>query len=84
MTRLIQPHWGRSVLTVPPPAVDGRVGCCRGRVRLTWSLSPHSPAEGVADRVPAARRPNSTGRDPLRPFSVTSAPTGLGTGRAYS
>jgi len=55
--------------TVDLPA---RVSCLViwGRVRLTWSLTPHSPAEGMAHLPAAAEVPGTGVIGTLRPFSV--------------
>jgi len=58
-----------------------------GRVRLTWSLAPHPPAEELAAGRPAATGMNLvTRRQPSWPASLLlrRAPTaGAPTGRAY-
>src|ERR1700681_1517665 len=74
--------WERWSLPTPmtPPT-------CMDRVRLTWSLSPHSPAEDLAARVPAATpHCDATRRHPRRLASILlrRTPTvGAPTGRAY-
>ena len=55
-----------------------------GRVRLTWSLTPHSPAEDLACRPVATKGP-CTGALGLASFLLRpQPPIDRRTGRAYS